>query len=99
MGAIEEIWGDQVRSKQCFVAVNGSRAAKGFVQMIEGPEDREVLDNVGTKAEDKAVEELVEVRIDIEQPDKFFLLSSSLTATERTEMVEFLMANIEVFAW
>ena len=40
MGAIKEIWGDQVMSKQCFMAVNGSRAAKGFVQMIEGPEDR-----------------------------------------------------------
>lgn len=99
MGVIEEIWGDQVMSKQCFVAVNGSRAAKGFVQMIEGPEERGVLEDVGTKAEDKAVEDLVEVRIDMERPDKFFLLGSSLTAQERTEMVEFLMANIEVFAW
>ncbi|XP_028107028.1 cytochrome P450 76A1-like [Camellia sinensis] len=42
--------------------------------MIEGPEGREVLDDVGTKAEDKAVEELVEVRVDMERPDKFFLL-------------------------
>lgn len=99
MGAIEEIWGDQVMSKQCFVAVNGSRAAKGFVQMIKGPEDWGVLDDVGTKAEDKAVEELVEVRIDTEQSNKFFLLGSRLTAQERTEMLEFLMANIEVFAW
>ena len=98
-GAIEEIWDDQVMSKQCFVAVNGSRAAKGFIQMIAGPEDRGVLDYVGTKAEDKAVEELVEVRIDTENPDKFFLLGSSLTAQERTEMVEFLIAYIEVFAW
>ncbi|XP_028092041.1 uncharacterized protein LOC114292318 [Camellia sinensis] len=88
MGAIEEIWGDQVMSKQYFVAVNGSRAAKGFVQMVEGPEDRGVLEDVGTKAEDKAVEDLVEVRLDIEQPDKFFLLGSSLTAQERTEMVD-----------
>ncbi|XP_028058130.1 uncharacterized protein LOC114262001 [Camellia sinensis] len=31
MGEVEEIWGDQVMLKQCFVAVNGSRAAKGFV--------------------------------------------------------------------
>ena len=54
---------------------------------------------MGTKAEDKAVEDLDEVRLDIERPDKFFLLGSSLTAQERTEMVEFLIANIEVFAW
>ncbi|XP_028064708.1 uncharacterized protein LOC114267835 [Camellia sinensis] len=38
MGEIEEIWGDQVMSKQCFVVVNGSQATKVFVQMIEGPE-------------------------------------------------------------
>ena len=67
--------------------------------MIEGPEDQSVLDDVGTRAEDKAVEVLVEIRIDTESPNKFFLLGSSLTAQERTEMVEFLMANIEVFAW
>ena len=45
------------------------------------------------------MEDLVEVRLDIERPDKFFLLGSSLTAQERTEMVEFLMVNIEGFAW
>ncbi|XP_028103434.1 uncharacterized protein LOC114302590 [Camellia sinensis] len=45
-GQIEEVWGDQVMAKQCFVAVNGSRAAKGFVQMIEGPEGNEVLEGV-----------------------------------------------------
>ncbi|XP_028087838.1 uncharacterized protein LOC114288517 [Camellia sinensis] len=99
MEEVEEIWGDQVMSKQCFVAVNGSRATKGFVQMIEGPEDQSVLDYVGAKAKDQAVEELMEVRIDAKSPNKFFLLRSSLTAQERTEMVEFLMVNIEVFAW
>ncbi|XP_028124725.1 uncharacterized protein LOC114321728 [Camellia sinensis] len=51
------------------------------------------------RAEEKAVEELVEVRINTESPGKFFLLGSSLAAQERTEMVEFLVANIEVFAW
>ncbi|XP_028127094.1 uncharacterized protein LOC114323635 [Camellia sinensis] len=98
MGEVEEIWGDQVMLKQCFVVVNGSRAAKGFVQMIEGLEDQGVLDDVGAKAEDKAIEELVEVRIDTKSLNKFFLLRSSLTAQERTEMVDFFMANIEVFA-
>ena len=28
IGAIEEVYGDQIMSKQCFVTVNGSRAAK-----------------------------------------------------------------------
>ncbi|XP_028061931.1 uncharacterized protein LOC114265348 [Camellia sinensis] len=79
MGEVEEIWSDQVISKQCFMAVNGNRVVKGFVQMIEGPEGQRVLEDVGTRAEEKVVEELVEVRFDIENPSKFFLLGSSLT--------------------
>ncbi|XP_028126305.1 uncharacterized protein LOC114323045 [Camellia sinensis] len=80
MGEVEEIWGDQVMAKQCFVAVNESRAEKGFVQMIEGPKDQNILDDVGTRAAEKAVEDLVEVRIGADNPGKFFLLGSSLTA-------------------
>lgn len=50
--------------------------------MMEGPEDQSVLDNVGTKAEEKAVEDLVEVKINENDPEKFFLLRSTLTAQE-----------------
>ncbi|CAL5424724.1 unnamed protein product [Camellia sinensis] len=95
MGAIEEIWGDEVMSKQCFVAVNESQAIKGFVQIIEGPGDQGVLEDVGTRAEDKVIEELVEVQIDTEHPDKFFLLGSNLTTRERTEIVEKICKKIE----
>ena len=42
---------------------------------------------------------MVKVRIDEKNPDKFFLLGSSLSSTERLEVLEFLTSNIEVFAW
>ncbi|XP_028127434.1 uncharacterized protein LOC114323937 [Camellia sinensis] len=86
-------------AKQCFVAVNGSQAAKGFVQMIEGPEGKEVLEDVERKAEEKSVEDLVEVRIDENDPTKFFLLGSSLSSAERMDYVDFLVSNLEAFAW
>ena len=72
-------------SKQCFVTVNGSRVAKGFVQMVEKPESNELFADVGKVAEQKEVEDLVEVRVDEKDPKKFFLLGSSLSSTERTE--------------
>lgn len=86
-------------AKQCFVAVNDSRAAKEFVQMIEGPEGKEVLEDVERKAEEKSVEDLVEVRIDENDPTKFFLLGSSLSGAERIDYVNFLVSNLEAFAW
>ncbi|XP_028053804.1 probable sugar phosphate/phosphate translocator At3g14410 [Camellia sinensis] len=47
-------------SKQCFVTVNGSHAAKGFVQIVEEPESNELFADVGKVAEQKALEDLVE---------------------------------------
>ncbi|XP_028092210.1 uncharacterized protein LOC114292436 [Camellia sinensis] len=99
IGRIEEVWGDQVMAKQCFVAVNGSRAAKEFVQMIEGPEGKEVLEDMGRRAEEKSIKDLVEVRMDENDPNKFFLLGSSLSSAERHEYVDFLISNMEAFAW
>ena len=45
------------------------------------------------------MEDLVEVRIDEKNPEKFFLLGSSLSSTERIELMEFLTSNIEMFTW
>ncbi|CAL5384076.1 unnamed protein product [Camellia sinensis] len=72
-GMIEEVLRDQIMSKQCFVIANDSRVAKGFVQMVEEPESKELFANVGKAAEQKVVEDLVEVRIDKKNPEKFFL--------------------------
>ena len=74
-------------SKQCFVTVNGSRAAKGYVQIAEEPESNELFADVGKAAEQKAVEDLVQVMIDDKDPEKFFMLGSSLSSTERIEVM------------
>ena len=79
--------------------MNGSRAAKGYVHSVEEPESNELFADVGKAEDQKAVEDLVEVKIDEKHPDKFFLLGSSLSSTERLEVLEFLTSNIEVFAW
>ena len=86
-------------SKQCFITVNGSCAAKGYVQMVEEPESNELFADVGKATEQKEVEDLVQVRIDEKNPEKFFLLGSSMSSTERIEVMEFLTSNIEVFDW
>ena len=41
------------------------------------------------------------VRYDLNEPslDRFFLTSSNLIEREKTELIEFLTTNIEVFAW
>ena len=88
-GIIEEVFGDQIMSKQCFVTVNGSRATKGYVHSVEEPESNELFADVSKAADQKAVEDLVKVRIDEKNPDKFFLLGSSLSSTERLEVLEF----------
>ncbi|XP_028075182.1 uncharacterized protein K02A2.6-like [Camellia sinensis] len=59
-GVIEEILGYQILSKQCFVTINGSRAAKGFIQMVEELESIELFADVDKVAEHKAVEDLLE---------------------------------------
>ena len=58
-GVIEEVFGDQIMSKQCFVTVNGSRTAKGYVQIVEEPESNELFADVGKTAEQEAVEDFV----------------------------------------
>ena len=67
-GVIEEVFGDQIMSKQCFITVNGSRATKRDVQMVEEPESNELSADVGKAAEQKAVKDLVQVRIDEKDP-------------------------------
>ena len=41
-GVIEKVFGDQIMSKQCFVTINGSRAAKGYDHSVEEPESYEM---------------------------------------------------------
>ena len=47
----------------------------------------------------KVMEDLIRYELDELSSDRFFLLSANLEERERTEFIQFLKANIEVFAW
>ena len=47
--------------------------------MVEEAENNELFADVGNAAEQKAGEDLVQVKIDEKNPKKFFLLGSSVT--------------------
>ena len=62
--------------------------------------DREAeLEDVGQTLEQKSVEDLIEVRIDPNDLEIYFLLGSQLHEDEKTELLNFLLQNMEVFAW
>ncbi|XP_057489449.1 uncharacterized protein LOC130775334 [Actinidia eriantha] len=93
----EVIYGDQVAAKQCYLATVSTKVAVKEVQMVE--EDIEVLEDVGRDPKAKIIEELVRYELDEPSSDRFFLIGSELNECERTELIQLLKANIEVFAW
>ncbi|XP_058189184.1 uncharacterized protein LOC131306775 [Rhododendron vialii] len=76
-GRQEDLRGDQVASKKCYVSVVHNFTKAKQVQWVEVP-DMEVIDNISEKAEDKAQEDLVQMPIN-EDGSHFFLLGSSLS--------------------
>ena len=95
---IEEVFGDQISAKMCFMTAMKGKGKAEQVQIIEVP-DQPVLEDVGKEPKKKVVEDLETVQIDESNFEKFFLLGTSLTQTERAQMLEFLYGNLEVFAW
>ncbi|XP_058208141.1 uncharacterized protein LOC131321150 [Rhododendron vialii] len=96
-GRQEDLRGDQIASKKCYVsAVHNSTKAKQ-VQWVEIP-NITMIDDVGQQAEDKAEEDLVQMPIN-ENGSRFFLISSSISEAEREDMYHHLKKNIKVFAW
>ncbi|XP_028100062.1 uncharacterized protein LOC114299499 [Camellia sinensis] len=67
--------------------------------MIEELEDIEMFENVGKEGGQKAVEGLVEVGVDENDLEKFFLHGSSMSSSEMNEIIEFLISSIELFSW
>ena len=61
-------------------------------------EEREVLKDVSRVPEAKVVKDLI--RHDLDEPisNWFFLAGSNLKEQERTELIQFLKKNVEVFA-
>ena len=67
------------------------------VQLIE--EDLNVLENVGRDPKTKVVEDLVHYELDEPSLDNFFLTNANLEEQGRIELIQFLIAHIEVFTW
>ena len=62
--------------------------------------DREVeLEDVGRAPAQNSIEDLTEVRLNPTDPDRFFLLGSQLPEPKKTELLNLLLKNKEVFAW
>ncbi|XP_028057287.1 uncharacterized protein LOC114261245 [Camellia sinensis] len=95
---VDEIRGDQVAAKHCFIIAMKSKQACKEVQMAELP-DQHVLEDIGRIPTEKMVEDLETILVDGGDPDKFFLVGTSLLAKKKEQLLAFLRKNIEVFAW
>ena len=62
-------------------------------------EEREVLEDVSKTLKAKVIEDLI--HYDLVEPcsNCYFLVGLNMKKRKRTELVEFLMTNIEIFAW
>ncbi|GFS31446.1 hypothetical protein Acr_00g0017380 [Actinidia rufa] len=67
------------------------------VQFVE--EEREVLEDVDRTLEAKVVEDLTRYELSEPSSDRYFLIGSNMKERERTELIEFLIANIDIFTW
>ncbi|GFY88849.1 hypothetical protein Acr_06g0007890 [Actinidia rufa] len=93
----ETLYEDQVIVKQCYLTTMSIKASMKKMQFVE--EESEVLEDVGRTSEDKVVEDLILYELDEWNSDRYFLVGSNMKEQQRTELIKFLKANIEVFAW
>ena len=85
-------------ARQCLLAMLPGEAESSQVHVAEL--DREVkLGDVGRAPAQKSIEDLTEVRIDPADPDRFFLVGSQLPEPEKTQLLDLLLENKEVFTW
>ncbi|GFZ05420.1 hypothetical protein Acr_17g0009920 [Actinidia rufa] len=89
----EAIYGDQVATKQCYLAIVSTKSTVKEVQMVE--EDIEVLEDVGCDPEAKVIKKLVRYELDEPNSDQFFLNESDLNECAPPELQQ-LNGNTEV---
>ncbi|XP_058192044.1 uncharacterized protein LOC131309421 [Rhododendron vialii] len=96
-GRQESLRGDQIQSKKCYISTVTNKQSCMEVQCVAAA-PIPVIEDVGVLAEQRSAEELIRFSIPGEE-GRYFLIGSSLSMDEREEMYQFLMRNIEVFAW
>ena len=81
------------------MAVLLGEAESSQAHMAELDKEAE-LEDVGRAPEQKSIEDLTEIRIDPNDPERYFLLGSQIPEPEKTKPLDFLLQNKEVFfAW
>ncbi|XXG83703.1 hypothetical protein AAC387_Pa10g1396 [Persea americana] len=85
-------------ARQCLMTVLPGEAESSQVRVAELNREAE-LGDVGRTPAQKSIEDLTEVRIDPADPDRFFLVGSQLPEPEKTQLLDLLLKNKEVFAW
>ncbi|XXG77287.1 hypothetical protein AAC387_Pa08g1467 [Persea americana] len=83
---------------QCLMIVLPGEAESSQVHMAKLDREGE-LGDVGRAPAQKSIEDLTEVRIDTADPNKFFLVGSQLPETEKTQLLDLLLENKEIFVW
>ncbi|XP_058223017.1 uncharacterized protein LOC131332738 [Rhododendron vialii] len=96
-GRQESLRGDQIQSKKCYISTVTNKQSCMEVQCVAAT-PIPVIEDVGVPAKQRSTEELIRFSIPGEE-GRYFLIGSSLSMDEREEMYQFLMRNIEVFAW
>ncbi|XP_077249357.1 uncharacterized protein LOC143888847 [Tasmannia lanceolata] len=92
---IGEVRGQQMMARQCYAAsLKGSNApAENFMIGSEDPRER------ARTVRGEPIEELDSIPISEDQPEKEVRIGSLLKGTLRDQMISFLRANKDVFAW
>ncbi|XP_058202708.1 uncharacterized protein LOC131317152 [Rhododendron vialii] len=96
-GRQESLRGDQIQSKKCSISTVTNKQSCMEVQCVEAT-PVPIIEDVGVPAERRSTEELIRFSIPGGK-GRYFLIENSLSIAKREEMYDFLMRNIEVFAW
>ncbi|XP_028124245.1 uncharacterized protein LOC114321259 [Camellia sinensis] len=93
----ERIRGSQKSAQACYLIVAAKRPKEVKVNSIK-ISNRVSLKDIGTIPSKKATEDLDQIKIN-GSPDRFFMIGISLSNVDRTELVSFLLGNLDLFAW
>ena len=93
----EAFYGDQVEAKQFYLAMVSTKVAMKELQLVE--EEQEILEDVGSTPKANVMEDFIRYELDEPSSYHLFLTGENLNERERTELIEFLKANVKFFAW
>ncbi len=102
-----EIKGDQVASKQCIMVaikqnpLGPKRKGKVVVECSKVLQQLQEEEDVRLRSTHEPFEpcEELESVLSSSDPEKYFKIGCGLDATERSELINFLVGNLDIFAW